>query len=233
MKHDLPTRGSILDRIIERPTRFIDIAPSPSQNSPVRKAARAAVNELLAEGVIEQLYLDGLPHFVMAGWKPGASYFQLRIDERCKRTPDGCLEWIGARNHHGSPVMRFEKNTPLTVRSWLWWQRRGCKLDPNHDRIYMRCLNDDCVEPTHMVMRPANWKHRGKTRTLASIVRMSIASQRKITRADARAIRASTERSAVLAERYGVTRETINQIRRGATHKDPATGLFGKLEVAV
>lgn len=223
-----PTRESVLSQIKARPTRFQEFAPSRSPNSPVRKAARAAVNELLAEGLIEQLYLDGLPHLVMAGWKPDAGYFQLRIDERCKRTPDGCLEWIGARNHHGSPVMRFEKNTPLTVRSWLWEQRRGRKPDPNHDRIYMSCMNDDCVEPTHMVMRPANWKHRGKTRTLASIVRMSIASQRKITRDDARAIRASTERSAVLAERYGVTRETINQVRRGATHREFA-GVFAGL----
>ena len=232
MRHDLPTRESILALLAERPTRFIDIAPSRSPGSPVRKAARAAVNELLAEGLIEQLYLDGLPHLVLAGWKPGEDYFQLRIDERCKRTQDGCLEWVGARNHHGSPVMRFEKNTTRTVRSWLWEKRRGRKPDPNHDRIYMTCMNDDCVEPSHMVMRPANWKHRGKTRTMASIVRMSIASQRKINRDDARAIRASSEGSAVLAQRYGVSRETINQIRRGATHKEPAALMYQQLMAA-
>lgn len=222
------TRKSVLAQIMERPTRFQDLAQSRSANSKRRQAASAIVQQLKADGLIQQHYLDGIPHLVPTGWKPDATYFQLRVDERCRRTPDGCMEWIGARNHHGNPVMRFENGTPKTVRQWLWEQHRGRKPDPTHDRIYMTCANSDCVEPSHMILRKANYQHRGKTRTLASIVRMSIAGQRKLSREDARAIRASTERSADLAARYGVTRETINQVRRGATHREFA-GVFAGL----
>lgn len=96
----------------------------------------------------------------------------------------------------------------------------------------MTCMNDDCVEPSHMILRKANSQHRGKTRTMASIIRMSIAGQRKLTRQDARDIRSSDEGSLVLAKRYGVTRETINQIRRGQTHREPSDLMYAQLLAA-
>ena len=96
----------------------------------------------------------------------------------------------------------------------------------------MTCMNEDCVEPSHMMLRKANFQHKGKTRTMAAIIRMSIAGQRKITREYARAIRASTEGSRVLAQRYGVSQVTINQIRRGQTHKEPAMMMFSQLLAA-
>ena len=169
---------------------------------------------------------------MLAGWVPDAAYFQLRIDERCRRTSDGCLDWIGARNTSNSPVMRFEAGFPQTVRTWLWAQYRGRVPNPKRDRIIMTCGNDDCVEPSHMIMRPANGKLRGRKRTFATILRASLSASRKITRDDARAIRASDESSKVLAERYNVTRETINQIRRGQTHRDPMAGIFSQLIAA-
>lgn len=231
-KQPLPTRESILALLAERPHRMVEIAPSRSPGNAVRKAASEAVKSLKADGLIRQQYLDAMPYLTLIDWKPDAKYFQLRVDERCKRTVDGCLEWIGARNHHGNPVMRFDDNKPKTVRHWLWHQHRGRQPNAKTERIYMTCMNEDCVEPSHMMLRKANFQHKGKTRTMASIIRMSIAGQRKITREDARAIRASTEGSRVLAQRYGVSQVTINQIRRGQTHKEPAMMMFSQLLAA-
>lgn len=219
------TRESVLAQIKERPTRFQEFAQSRSANSKRRQAASAIVQQLKADGLIQQHYLDGIPYLVPAGWKPDAAYVQLQIDDRTKRGDDGCLEWVGAFNAHGKPVVRAEDRKSTPVRRWLWKTYRGpIDLD---DLILPRCGNELCVCLDHMVKRNTSHIKRGKQRSVATRIRMSMSNQRKITRDDARAIRASTERSADLAARYGVTRETINQVRRGATHREFAGPFAG------
>lgn len=214
------TRESVLARITEKPTRFCDIAVSRSYNSKQRTEASTIVAQLKAEGLIRQQYLDRIPYLVPFDWKPDDTYWQLQIDDRSRRTMDGCVEWSGSYNFHNSPVHRLGGKGFSTVRHWLLERHRGHKIDTRRNAIYMSCCNPACIEISHMVCKPINHKHKGSTRSAASIIRMSIANQRKIDRDDARAIRASSEPSAVLALRYGVTRETINQIRRGHTHKE-------------
>lgn len=226
----LPSHESVLAQITERPTRFQEFARSRSENSKRLQAARAIVRCLKDEGLIRQQYLDGIPYLVLTDWKPDDSYWRLKIDERSRRNIDGCIEWLGAFNFHGNPVLRIEGRSFKTVRHWLLSKHRGKTIDTRRTSIHMTCCNDACIELTHMVTHQMNSQHKGKQRPLDTVIRMSIANQRKINRDGARAIRASSESSAVLALRYGVTRETINQIRRGATHKE--VGIFTALLAA-
>jgi hypothetical protein len=83
----------------------------------------------------------------------------------------------------------------------------------------------------HMKLGTRADKARG--RSLTPLTRLRIArtqqtARRKLDIEKVRAIRASTEPEAVLAERYGVSKPTIGQIRRNETWRE-AGGMFTAL----
>jgi hypothetical protein len=93
------------------------------------------------------------------------------------------------------------------------------------------CDDPACVAYEHMKLGTRADKARG--RSLTPLTRLRIArtqqtARRKLDIEKVRAIRASTEPEAVLAERYGVSKPTIGQIRRNETWRE-AGGMFTAL----
>jgi len=100
---------------------------------------------------------------------------------------DVCMPWPGAINANG-PVMKHKGKVKSARR--VAWELTGHPIPPDHD-IVNTCGNPRCCAPAHLCLRPP-----------------------KLTVFDVRDIRASPERPADLAARYGVCRETIVRIQR-------------------
>ena len=213
------TKESVLALVSERPVRFQELAQSKSANCDRRRRARAIIDELVAERAIRMQYLDGVPCYVLADWQPGTAYWRLQIDSLSRRTPEGCVEWVGAFSTHGKPVFRDGSRIMRPVRKWLWENYRGGDVR-KADIVYPSCGNESCIELSHLVKKNQGVLHKGKRRTVATKLKLSIVGQRKLTREDASAIRSSNEDSLTLAKRFGVSRETINSVKRNQTHKE-------------
>lgn len=123
-------------------------------------------------------------------------------------------------------------NSKHTVRSVIWFLVNGRKTKPGHV-IMAKCCNDRCVKFSHLVevtRDEANKRHSkagvfNSPRAFAQRMRIARTRDRtKLTIEIAREIRMSDEPSKVLAERYGVTKESINAIKRGAAWREAANG---------
>lgn len=114
----------------------------------------------------------------------------------------GCWNWI---RNPGSryPKIRVDGKT-YSVHVYMWEQASGIRLD--WGQVHHKCGNTRCANPDHLIALP--------TVTHARVHRATV------TRSDAAAIRKSTERTSVLAARYGVAPSTICDIRSGRTWKD-------------
>ena len=70
--------------------------------------------------------------------------------QKCIRTPNGCLEWMGAKAGRGLyPVIRDENSKQKRV-SRVMLERSG-KLRPTDKHIACHtCDNPNCIEPSHL-----------------------------------------------------------------------------------
>jgi hypothetical protein len=70
-----------------------------------------------------------------------------RFHSYTKRTPEGCLEWIGARNQVGYGNFRVGEKM-LKAHRWNYARVFG-PIAPT-DTIHHKCFNRACVEPEHL-----------------------------------------------------------------------------------
>lgn len=163
-----------------------------------------------------------------------------RVRMNCHCNEDGCWIWKGWLNNCGNPTLfRTEKGRrrSLSARRHVYQQAKGCKLG-RKEILAMTCDEKLCVNPDHMKRSNFSEMQIKLNRDDPSRAhRIAIKNRRgkKLTPEQARAIRESDEPSKVLAERYGVSCQTIRQIWRGISWKDysnPFSQLFTGLIAA-
>lgn len=93
-------------------------------------------------------------------------------------------------------------------------------------RLYVVCDNDNpnCANPEHLFLGTRSDNHKDSYRKGRGGFQKhpEHAGNRKLDMEKARAIRASSDSAAVLAERYGVSRNAIWHIRSGKRWAEPA-----------
>lgn len=172
----------------------------------------------------------------MARHKPAIE----RFNERCgvPHLVTGCIEWIGNRRPDGYGRMHINGMDTAAHRA-AWMLFRG--EIPEAMFVCHHCDNPGCVNVEHlyigtpqdnmddMVRRgrdaakkyPDKWPRiLQKMHSVTKVHKGDLNPNARITATDAAAIRASKEMTKVLVERYGVTRQTIQSIRRGDTWND-------------
>lgn len=160
-----------------------------------------------------------------------------------KFVQDRCVEegecWIWQQNsNNGRPQMQAPgTRRRVAVRRELWLQLRDPNL-PSTRWVTTKCDTPCCVNPEHLCLT-TNAKaqkkagEQGKFSTLARRAKVAASKQAAVSRLtleDVQAIRASDEILRVLAERYGVAKNTVWAIRNGTrwrTYSSPFAGLMG------
>ncbi len=144
------------------------------------------------------------------------------ILSRCVEVGE-CLEWQGGMNGAGHPVMTYQQHRGAMVRRLL-------ALAENRPiegkSLRMKCMNKRCINPEHTIAgsHQQACMQAGKAGKLSSPtkrLRCYIARMRwaKLTPEKIAEIRASTEPDRVLAARHDVSIKTVNDARRGLSHK--------------
>jgi hypothetical protein len=126
-----------------------------------------------------------------------------------------CIVWGGRDNGHGYPM----RGRSVLVHREVLAAKLGRPLGTGMMACH-HCDNPPCINPDHLFegtrsdnMRDAWAKGRGRIpRHLGE--RHPV---HKLSEDDVHAIRASTEPHTVLAARFGVTKQNIALVRRGAT----------------
>lgn len=224
-----PDRTSVLARITAAPTRYRDLV---STSKPERAKLRKIIDGLLADGAIKQAYINRFPYYVRAAWVLSGAELLADIEGRCRRTVDGCLLWSEYVDDAVGPIWRGSvEHGPRSVRRTVWEMRGGGALT-FRDVVKPECGNAACVAFDHLRKTTRAEPLAGRPKTPGHALRIAIAAQAGAKKLDwdkVRAIRASTETTAVLALRYGVSKQTITAIRRGAIWKEREAGIFSGL----
>ena len=148
---------------------------------------------------------------------------------------DNCWTWVGSHLPQGYGTFFPKKNSPVRAHRFAWVITNGPIPDGMH--VCHRCDNPPCVRPDHlflgtpkenvadMIRKKRHWTGgpRFKVGDLhwSHLHREHFQGENngraKLTAADVIAIRASSESTAALARRYGVTPTTVGLARKGKT----------------
>lgn len=151
------------------------------------------------------------------------------IRERCFVDPaTECWHWRAATNSRGSPYL----HDPTTgrsrnVRSWLFELETGRPLGRRH--VYApRCGSEDCVCPSHQCVRSRSSLMKGLPKAPSRARLESRRARAKLNPEAVAVIHASREPHHVLAERFGVHKKTIREVRLGRSWTDqaPSSSIF-------
>jgi hypothetical protein len=129
------------------------------------------------------------------------------------RKSDGCWEWAGSRHYKG--YGRFYNRDGLSNFAHRWiYQKLNGRL-PKTEQVCHRCDNRLCVNPDHLFVgtirdNMADCAAKGRVRTGAGEQRLN---------ADiVRFIRRSAQSNGALAQRFGVSRYTVRDVKRRRTY---------------
>lgn len=136
----------------------------------------------------------------------------------------GCDVWQrGCCNGH--PAMRHQGKTQL-VRRLIWTEMHGT-ITPGVV-VRMQCETHLCVNPEHMhlMTRGKLAQELGALGLMSGLVRSAAIARTKrkthakLTSAQAKEIRASTETGVVMSKKYGVSQPRISKVRLGKGFRD-------------
>jgi len=122
----------------------------------------------------------------------------------------GCWLWMGSCDWGGRAKFRSPDSTVAAHAAYTLF----CGIIPDGVQVLHRCDMPACVNPDHLFLGTLqdNMADRNAKKRHAHGERHGKA---KLTEADVRAIRASTENDVVLAKRYGRGVSTIHAARSG------------------
>lgn len=136
------------------------------------------------------------------------------IEERFWRhvhKTEGCWRWTGAISTMGYGVVNLGGRARHAHRV-SWMLRHG---DMPTAFVLHRCDNPSCVNPAHLFLG-TQYDNMLDAARKGRIPRGDRHHGAKLTEAMVRSIRASTEPSKVVADRFGIHYSAVNQIRRRA-----------------
>jgi len=124
-----------------------------------------------------------------------------------------------------------ECGSSQSLRSMIWFWTHGSLLPSGHV-IRMRCQNPRCVAQAHMVLmtRSQHVAEQGRRGELSTPARCAARAKwarennSRLTVEAVREIRSSPETNVELAQRFGVNKTTISQIRCGNRWRESANG---------
>jgi len=220
------SREKVLAKIQAGPVRYKDLADSNAHRA--RISLRKIIDQLTADGVIRTAYIDRFPYLVAADWEPTQEMLLSILVGRGKPTADGCLLWTGYTDPERGPMATIGSPAqPTSVRRTIWQIKRE-PLTFN-ETIKPACGNWKCIAHAHMEKATRADPAIGRKKTPIHAMKIALGMRKlksKLSIEIARDIRASTQAADVLAAKYGVSKESINMIRRGVTWKEYENGLF-------
>ena len=131
----------------------------------------------------------------------------------------GCWLWTGPFQHWGYGFLGRKLAHRISYELFVGPIPKGM-------HVCHRCDNPPCVNPLHLFLGTAadnvhDCQKKGRWKIAPSLYRSDESQNTtKLTNEQVRLIRASKERSVVLAERFNVTRQTIQSARVGRTYRD-------------
>jgi hypothetical protein len=224
-------RDGLLALLSARPHTYSEIA------GPKRGAARGAyvplIRQLKAASVIRTVYLHGTEYLTLTSWEPGPGYTQELIDERTKRTVDGCLIWQAYSDPKRGPVLRDKDNHPKSVRRTIWEKAYG-PLAPSFSLRMVECDHPGCVELSHMWPRRRSDEAKGRPNSVAQNAKIAATKRKtaKLTDDDVRALRDGSMTPAQVAKARGVSLQAARAARAGECWKEYASPFAGLLQGA-
>ena len=142
-----------------------------------------------------------------------------RFEEKfVKGCPDRCWEWMASKNGKGYGQISVGNRTETASRVAY---RIYVGEIPSGVCVLHRCDNPICVNPNHLFLG----SQKDNIRDCSNKGRLFITSgernaHSKLTKMDVIEIRLSSMPSSVIKDEYGVTKDTINKVRRRATWKN-------------
>lgn len=220
-------RDRVLEKIQRGPIRYATLAGSHAYA--VRKRLRPIIDRLESAGEIRLVQLEGFPFYVAADWVLTDEHRLQLIQNRCKPV-DGCMVWTGYIDPRRGPMVRFLDESPMPARRAIWQIKRG-PLEFQQTVRADDCCHEGCVEYRHMKLGRREDPEKGRNITLLQRHRIATSHQDrrgKLNWDKVHTIRAGGEDDQVLAERFGVSKATIGQVRRGETWRELG-GMFTSL----
>jgi hypothetical protein len=132
------------------------------------------------------------------------------------RKTDGCWLWSASTDTDGYGAFRGEYDGVIYKRAHRWsWAYHNKQHIPPGGHVCHKCDTPGCVNPDHLFLGDAEVNQADKmAKGRHRVQRGETAGRAKLTEAQARAILADPRPYTTIAFDYGVTRMTVNDIKR-------------------
>jgi len=128
-----------------------------------------------------------------------------------------CWTWTGARGHKGHGAFAPDGSIPrmMNAHRWIYQHVNGVDL-PSDVFVCHRCDNPPCVNPDHLYAG-SHQDNMRDMRVRARAARGEHNARSRLVEADVRAIRSSRQTQKFLAQKYRVSKSTIQLIQHRRT----------------